>query len=808
MAYQKHFKLLFCALGIFVCYFYFGILQEKITRRQYGDGKDCEKFTYMFSLVFIQCLINYLFAKTSLLTIMKQGEDSTPKMYYVLCALTYLLAMVCSNMALQFVSYPTQVIAKSAKPVPVMILGVLLGKKVYPVRKYLFVLLVVFGVVLFMYKDVTPAVKKYSEGQTAFGEFLLLLSLIMDGLLSAVQERMRAEHNSKSGHMMLNINGWSAVYSGSVILASREIFDFIQFLHRYPSTIWHIINFCIAGAFGQYFIFLTVAEFGPLPCSLITTTRKLFTVLGSIVIFGNNLIYRQWLDAFPIDSSNIIQARGRNYPLVKESVVKESTKKNVERWYFGFEKETEPKEEEECTNRSIYDFPTDLFSYQQRRHGAVVLHAFLGLYCFLLTAFVCHDYLLPAVDCICVNMHISTDVAGATFLAMASSFPELFVNIIGTFLTESDLGAGTVVGSAVFDTFATPACGALTTLYAIPLEWRILSRDCTMYVISVGTLVIIMWDDRIQWYEAMVLLILFCSYLILLFCGKIKKLCCGKIICSDSDSIPRLSNVGDKLSSNGSYNLRQQNNAVAVNFNENANMEKLERKPNGTRDPENVANSEKSMDRLVFEYLFTWPKERNIIGKCWFILGWPLKFLLFVTIPDIRVERLKHWYPLSFIMCIIWIAISSYLVSWMVTVVGDTIEIPDSIMGLTFLAAGGNMPEMASIVVLAKQGDGNMAMSNTLGANILDILLCLGLPWMIKCLMTGRDVQIVSGALSYSVLSTVVCIIVLYAVIACFKFKLNKKVGIICLLLYTIFLIFAILVELNIFFPVNLPMCD
>lgn len=78
---------------------------------------------------------------------------------------------------------------------------------------------------------------------------------------------------------------------------------------------------------------------------------------------------------------------------------------------------------------------------------------------------VCHSYLLPALDCICVDMNISTDVAGATFLAMASSFPELFVNVIGTFLTETDLGVGTVVGSAVFDTFATPACGALTALH-------------------------------------------------------------------------------------------------------------------------------------------------------------------------------------------------------------------------------------------------------------------------------------------------------------------------------------------------------
>lgn len=127
---NQHSKLLFCAIGIFVCYFYFAMLQEKITRGQYGDGENREKFTYMFALVFVQCLVNYVFAKTILLTVMKQGEDTTSTLYYALSALTYLLAMVCSNMALQFVSYPTQVIGKAGKPIPVMILGVLLGKKV------------------------------------------------------------------------------------------------------------------------------------------------------------------------------------------------------------------------------------------------------------------------------------------------------------------------------------------------------------------------------------------------------------------------------------------------------------------------------------------------------------------------------------------------------------------------------------------------------------------------------------------------------------------------------------------------------
>lgn len=179
--------------------------------------------------------------------------------------------------------------------------------QIYPIRKYIFILLIVIGVALFMYKDGSVS-KKQSESYLSVGELLLLLSLTMDGLTSAVQERMRTEYKSKSGHMMLNMNLWSVIFSGTVIVISGEFFDFIHFLQRYPFTIWHITTFSIAGAFGQYFIFMTVAEFGPLPCSIITTTRKFFTVLGSILIFGNNLSPRQWLSTFIVFSGLFLDA--------------------------------------------------------------------------------------------------------------------------------------------------------------------------------------------------------------------------------------------------------------------------------------------------------------------------------------------------------------------------------------------------------------------------------------------------------------------------------------------------------------------
>jgi UDP-galactose transporter B1 len=49
----------------------------------------------------------------------------------------------------RYVIYPIQVLAKSCKPVPVMLMGALMGKK-YPLKKYMNVVLIVFGVALFM----------------------------------------------------------------------------------------------------------------------------------------------------------------------------------------------------------------------------------------------------------------------------------------------------------------------------------------------------------------------------------------------------------------------------------------------------------------------------------------------------------------------------------------------------------------------------------------------------------------------------------------------------------------------------------
>eukprot|EP00794_Sanderia_malayensis_P002953 gene2953-3404_t len=217
-------------------------------------------------------------------------EDRTSSVMYILCAISYLGAMLASNKALLFVNYPTQVLGKSCKPIP----GAIIAKKRYGLKKYICVLFIVIGVALFLYKEKkqTTAASQQSIG---YGEMLLLTSLVLDGMTGACQEKMRSLYATHSHHMMLAVNKWSFLILSTAILVTGELWSFIGFCGRYPFVIWNILAFAIMSALGQNFIFMTVSNFGPLPCSIATTTRKFFTILFSVIFFGNSLIFRQWI---------------------------------------------------------------------------------------------------------------------------------------------------------------------------------------------------------------------------------------------------------------------------------------------------------------------------------------------------------------------------------------------------------------------------------------------------------------------------------------------------------------------------------
>lgn len=105
-----------------------------------------------------------------------------------------------------------------------------------------------------------------------------------------------------------------------------------------------------------------------------------------------------------------------------------------------------------------------------------------------------------------------------------------------------------------------------------------------------------------------------------------------------------------------------------------------------------------------------------------------------------------------------------------------------------------------------------MAVSNSIGSNTFDILICLGIPWMIKALLTGAQedkwiVEVQSEALTYTVVSLLISLIILYVILVASRFILSRTLGFACLVIYSLFLTISLLFELNVFYDVNLPTC-
>lgn len=157
-------------------------------------------------------------------------------------------------------------------------------------------------------------------------------------------------------------------------------------------------------------------------------------------------------------------------------------------------------------------FPDDLFTMEQRRQGAVVLHIIGVVYMFVALAIVCDEFFVPSLDVIIEKLDIQDDVAGATFMAAGGSAPELFTSVIGVFVSFDDVGIGTIVGSAVFNILFVIGMCALFSKTVLTLTWWPLFRDCTFYSASLITLIIFFRDNYIYWYEALVLFGFYLAY--------------------------------------------------------------------------------------------------------------------------------------------------------------------------------------------------------------------------------------------------------------------------------------------------------
>lgn len=115
------------------------------------------------------------------------------------------------------------------------------------------------------------------------------------------------------------------------------------------------------------------------------------------------------------------------------------------------------------------------------------------------------------------------------------------------------------------------------------------------------------------------------------------------------------------------------------------------------------------------------------------------------AIPKELQEDLAHPMPLKF--AVIWLVIglvlliaSSRILVWGAVEVAQSLGVSDLIIGLTIIAIGTSLPELASSVVAARKGQHDMVVGNILGSNIFNTLAVVGIAGAVHPLEVGHEV--------------------------------------------------------------------
>lgn len=274
-----------CFFGIMLSFVGYGLLLEYAT----SGGRKLHELSFLF-------VTSLLYTVTAAAGRYVRDETPTtiPPARFAVLGMTSMGSTFCSVRSLRYVIFPIQVLAKSCKPVPVMIMGAFMGKK-YPLRKYINVFLIVAGVGLFMGGGGSSSKKSSSsssENDTSsssgqiIGIVLLFISLCFDGGTGAYEDKLMAVHSVGPFDLMYNIQLGKTIIAGVSLLVLNQIHVFLQMCQEMGFV---LIALGLTGALGQVFIFVTISKFGALTCSIIGLARKVTTLVASIYFYGHHL---------------------------------------------------------------------------------------------------------------------------------------------------------------------------------------------------------------------------------------------------------------------------------------------------------------------------------------------------------------------------------------------------------------------------------------------------------------------------------------------------------------------------------------
>lgn len=273
-------------MGLQASYLTWGILQERIMAHEYGkdDNNPGEKFKNSQFLVFMNRILAFLAAVT-IMSVSKQPPHTAPLYKYSYCSLSNIMSSWCQYEALKFVTFPTQVMAKASKVIPVMLMGKLVSGKSHEIYEYVTAAMISLGVSMFLLAQ--GGEHKGSTVTTISGVLILIGYMMFDSFTSNWQAELYSQYKMSSIQMMFGVNLFSCIFTSWSLIEQGGFSEGFEFMSKYSLFLLHVSLLSLCSATGQLFIFYTISQFGAVIFTIIMTTRQALAILLSCVIYGH-----------------------------------------------------------------------------------------------------------------------------------------------------------------------------------------------------------------------------------------------------------------------------------------------------------------------------------------------------------------------------------------------------------------------------------------------------------------------------------------------------------------------------------------
>ncbi|KAJ6636436.1 Adenosine 3'-phospho 5'-phosphosulfate transporter 1 [Pseudolycoriella hygida] len=277
----------FCFVGLMGSYLTWGLLQERIMTQPYinSEGKhkffkDSQFLVFSNRALAFGIAAAYLFSK-------KMSRHRAPLYKYSYASLANIMSTWFQYEALKFVNFPTQVLAKSCKIIPVMLMGKVVFRAKYEFYEYFSAVLISLGMILFLMGSATGA--QGSSITTITGVLFLTLYMAFDSFTSNWQGDLFKTYSMSSIEMMCGVNLFSTLFTAASLSIQGGFMESLDFATEHMEFVFHCVILSISSAVGQLFIFYTIATFGPVVFTIIMTVRQAVAIIQSCIVYDHHI---------------------------------------------------------------------------------------------------------------------------------------------------------------------------------------------------------------------------------------------------------------------------------------------------------------------------------------------------------------------------------------------------------------------------------------------------------------------------------------------------------------------------------------